>query len=243
MFYTFYLKFLWPSVPCVQRLWGSLPPNPEHWPESCQWPELHPCGEVSWEWFSLKCWSVSLSQTSLLLAVQLYKSLTKFWRSNERQRMLAEFQTCIIPVSLLASIIEIMHVDGRMAAMTSSTITWPVFGEAGTNVTPTIHSDKKIKHYCNIHCDPGFPPAYYWSANLENKLCIQTVESYLNLISSNNNITFKKIFWLYWRFLPLQSVPARVWRRRVLGLTWWNAAGAPCLGSHCVTSLDPSGSI
>lgn len=157
--------------------------------------------------------------------------------------MLAEFQTCIIPVSLLASIIEIMHVDGRMAAMTSSTITWPVFGEAGTNVTPTIHSDKKIKHYRNIHCEPGFPPAYYWSANLENKLCVQTVENYLNLISSNNNITLKKIFWSYLRFLPLQSVPARVWRRHVLGLTWWNAAGAPCLGSHCVTSLDPSGSI
>lgn len=102
---------------------------------------------------------------------------------------------------------------------------------------------RSIKHYRNIHCDPRFPPAYYWSANLENKLCIQTVESYLNLISSNNNITFKKIFWLYWRFLPLQSVPARVWRRHVLGLRWWNAAGAPCLGSHCVTSLDPSGSI
>lgn len=70
----------------------------------------------------------------------------KFWSSNKRQRMLAEFQTCIIPVSLLASIMEIMQVIGRMAAMTSSTITWPVFGEAGTNVTPTIHSNKKIKN-------------------------------------------------------------------------------------------------
>ena len=49
-----------------------------------------------------------------------------------------EIQTCIIPVSLLASIKEIIQVEGRMAAMTSSTITWPVFEEAGTNVTPNI---------------------------------------------------------------------------------------------------------
>lgn len=154
MFYTFYLKSLWPHVPCVQQPWGSLPPDPEHWPESCRWPEQHPCGEESWEWFSLKCWSVSLSQKSLLLAVQLYILVikhtcmytVKFWSSNKRQRMLAEFQTCIIPVSLLASIMEIMQVDGRMAAMTSSTITWPVFGEAGTKVTPIIHSNKKIKN-------------------------------------------------------------------------------------------------
>lgn len=94
---------------------------------------------------SLKNLFYWLSNYTYLLS-NIHVCTVKFWSSNKRQRMPAEFQTCIIPVSLLASIMEIMQVDGRMAAMTSSTITWPVFGEAGTKVTPIIHSNKKIKN-------------------------------------------------------------------------------------------------